>query len=413
MEKNEKAKQLVSDATKYFIREKYIYAMMLSDRIVICYSLETDNFFSIIIPDEFFDEIKAKNTANRHVEYYLSLSMDGKKLTIGYTVTESNEHHYDADDIYKTNLPEKFWIADSLADMQEWIKEAATAFSSGLTSSYTSTVNHNVSYPSGYFESGADYPSAMPPTVSYSENDLASNSNIITFYEGNGYSYIHFGFRQYVFSVVEDYRDCTFSLYVGDLFSNLNDLRIYQNTDEFPATDSFRKKLAKGASQEKTRELFDFLPSDTAPVDYAKYYTNGKLDDKKLINRKIELMLSDIISVNIGAITPNDNGHTAYEWNNPEEYAVVLDFLKKQNYTFHDIHGNKYGYWDCKGYWITLNNVRTSIYIGRQQNNNKPFIFIDSSYNAFVSEEEYKKIESYLKPIADRTRQDYLNSPSI
>ncbi len=222
------------------------------------------------------------------VKYEIALSMDGTQLVVYYTI---GGYYYPLSTTYAELLPQKFWMADSLADMQTWIKEIDAAASSELNSDTSqfaagsfSDSSAVISYtaPSDIWDAASDVSDIVSAPDYYYH--FGGIEEPVTAYYGEGFTCIRFAFGDYLFTAVEDYRDHTFTLYYGDGFSNLNGVSIYQSV-EYPAIDSFRKTLASGASQAKTRALFGFLPSDTAPFDYAELYTNGELDEGKTADR--------------------------------------------------------------------------------------------------------------------------------
>jgi len=389
-EKNTKQNFLLTDVEYYSIKGNYIYAMRSDAKSIICYSLKDNDYFSITIPDSFFDEVKKNAKNNNNIFYYFEISPSGESITPRYNIGDSYIvcNRYNPTNVYEV-LPYKFWMSNHLSDMSNWIENVMHVYT---------TVNKS------HFESASDH-----------TNEVKLRG--IKLYEGDGFSFLWFRFISYMGNhtmiLVEDYRDRTFTLYNGDLFSDFNGLEIFKSAEGLPENTVFRKKLSPDASQEKTREAFSYLKKATAPVDYATVYTDGALDQEKIILHYLSMSFSNVTPIAIGTTTEVEL--SSYEWKNADELEQIMKLVRNQTFEAHQPYKDSYGYKNCNGIFISMNHAEhyyQTLYIGRQKDTGKPFIYFSGfqSFNAFLSEEEYKKMETLLLPMIEQARQAHLDN---
>lgn len=368
MDEKRQLTKVISEANGYYVDGAYLYAFDAKRKAVICYSLQNGESFTVSVPQEFFDRLAVQNKDDRYEVYYrLSASPDGRQLVLSYEISDA-ERTGDYSWSYQALLREEFWFSDSLEELKDWAEDA-------------------------------------------------HQNGELKMYYGNGFSFLWVRFRSWdrSYIAVEDYRDRTFTLYQNDLFTSLNSFGIDIPNGEYPDWPGFRKALDSEASQERTKETYSFLPSDAAPVDYADFYTDGQLDDKKISAHMLKLLFDNVTNLELTHYAPDDRGaYSAWYWNNEQAKQQLIEMLKQLEYHQGSDYFNQFGWWDCKGYWVpTYSQLTTtflSVYIGRQIGSNKPFVMVDlpsGSVVAFLTEEQYKQFDELLKPEADQVLEEY------
>ncbi|MBQ4153430.1 MAG: hypothetical protein IJD11_03645, partial [Oscillospiraceae bacterium] len=98
-----------------------------------------------------------------------------------------------------------------------------------------------------------------------------------------------------------------------------------------------------------------------------------------------------------------------------DELEQIMKLVRNQTFEAHQPYKDSYGYKNCNGIFISMNHAEhyyQTLYIGRQKDTGKPFIYFSGfqSFNAFLSEEEYKKMETLLLPMIEQARQAHLDN---
>lgn len=252
-----KSLTVAENVSAYYIAEDYVYTYTDGDDALCVYSLVNFESFRIKITERFLEEIQyVKKTYA--LDYRLDVNMDKTRVLLYYYTRDSVVIQY------LDLLAGAFAPADSLADLEEIINAA-------------------------YYD-----------PREYNRLDMRM-------LKGDGFNVLAILRSVDYYAIVEDYRDGTFTFYdlgiqypVGVNYS-YGIFDVSRRGSWEPNYDKYRKKLDPDAESQKTLETFGYIPVKTALVDYAAFYTDGRVDQEKVWRyfTSVEFIRQNIASADI------------------------------------------------------------------------------------------------------------------
>ena len=319
---------LVQHAGAVYPSDEYVYIYMPGDNFIICRKTVGNESFKVPIDESFVREISNVDITNQSISFYITISPDKSKLLLCASISRILPHEKQNSEFRVQEIGRLFRTASCLEDLKDYI-EAGKTFKP-----YIAPGNG----PEMFDELGA-----------------------LCVVEGNGYTaLIVFGDAfPNAFVAVEDYRDKTFSLYSPYLYNSprsrppwLIPPELYNGgwEDTTLGTKPYRKTLADSADQKKTLALLSGVKRIEPYYDYADFYTNGELDEKKAEKwflRKEQAHTAGTIWLNdYSSMQTTDGGFTIYNGVVSDRNAteVLLAKLANVNEYFSEEQGFKLGF---------------------------------------------------------------------